>query len=109
MVLQPTKCEEITHRTQAGNLPKGDSCDIGPMAKLFPLMNIGQMHFNRWQADRRNRIPDRNARMSIGGRVDDNSVVSCPRLLNPGDQLSLVIRLAYIYLYGQLFCQLCNG
>ena len=91
MVVQPTECEEIAGRTQPGNLPNSDSCDIGLMAKFFPLMNIGQMHFNRWQTYRRNSIPNRDAGVGIGGRVNDDPIVFCPSLLNPGDELTLTI------------------
>ena len=54
-------------------------------------MNIGQMHFYGRQADRRNSIPDCNARVGIGGRVDDDPVVSRASLLNPVDQVPLAI------------------
>ena len=47
MVVQPTECEEVADRTQAGDLPDSDSRDMGPMAKFFPLMDIGQMYLNR--------------------------------------------------------------
>ena len=75
MVVQSTEREEIAGRTQAANLSDGDSCDVGTMAKLFPLMDIGQMHLNCRQANRRNSVPDGNAGMGIGGRVNDNPVV----------------------------------
>ena len=58
------------------------------MAKFFPLMNIGQMHFNRRQTDCRDGVPDRDAGVGIGGRVDDDPVVSRPSLLDPGDQFT---------------------
>jgi hypothetical protein len=61
------------------------------MAKFFPLMNVGQMHLNRRQADRRNGIPDCDAGVGIGGRVNNDPIVSRPSLLNPGDQFTLAI------------------
>ena len=91
MVVQPTECEEIAGWAQTGNLPDCDSRDIGPMAKFFPLMNIGQMHLNRRQADRRNGVPDCDAGVGIGGRVNDDPIVSRPSLLNPCDQFALAI------------------
>ena len=91
MVVQPTECEEIAGRTQAGNLSDNDSRDMGPMAKFFPLMDIGQMHLNRRQADRRNGVPDCDAGVGISGRVNDDPVVFRPSLLNPGDQFTLAI------------------
>src|SRR5215470_15612507 len=109
MVVQTTEREEITGWTQAGNLPYCDSRDIGPVAKLFPLMNVGQMHFNGRETDRCNGVSDCDAGMRIGSWVDDNPVVSCPSLLNPGDEFTFAIRLAQIYLYGQLLCQLNDG
>lgn len=91
MIVQPTECEEIAGRAQAGNLSDSDSCDIGPMAKFFPLMNIGQMHFNRWQTDRRNSITDCDTGVGKGSRVNDDPIVFRPSLLNPGDELTLTI------------------
>ena len=91
MVMQPTECKEIPGRTQAGDLSKSDSCNIRPMAEFFPLMNIGQMHLNCRQADRRNGIPDRDAGVGVGSWVNDNSVVSRSSLLNPGNELTLAI------------------
>jgi len=91
MVVQPTECKEITGRTQPGNLPDRDSRHKGPMAKFFPLMNIGQMHFNGRQTYRRNGIPDRDAGVGIRGRVNDNPIISRPSLLNPGDEFTLAI------------------
>ena len=91
MVVQPTECEEIAGWTQAGNLPDSDSRNIGPMAKFFPLMNIGQMHLNRRQAGRRNGVTDCDAGVGIGSRVNDDPVVSRPSLLNPSDQFTLAI------------------
>ena len=91
MVMQPTECEEITDRTQAGNLPDSHSRDIGSMAKFFPLMNIGQMHFNSQQTDCRNGVSDCDAGVRIGGRVNNDPIVSRPSLLNPGDQFTLAI------------------
>ena len=91
MVVQPTECEEVADRTQAGDLSDSDPRDIGPMAKFFPLMDIGQMHLYRRQADRREGIPDCDAGMGIGSRVNDDSVVSRPSLLNPGNQFTLAI------------------
>jgi hypothetical protein len=88
MVVQPTECEEIAGGTQAGNLSDSDSRDIGPMAKFFPLMNIGEMHLNGRQADRRNGVPDCDAGVGVAGRVNDDPIVSRPSLLNPGDQFT---------------------
>jgi len=91
MVMQPTECEEISGWTKAGDLPKSDSGNVGPMAEFFPLMDIGQMHLNCRQTDCCDGIPDGDAGMGIGGWVNDNSVVSRPGLLNPGNQLALAV------------------
>jgi len=104
--MQPTECEEIPGWSQAGDLSKSDSRNIRLMAEFLPLVNIGQMYFNCRQADPRDSIPDRDAGVGIGSRVNDNSVVFCPSLLNPGNQLTLAIGLAQIYLHSQLLRQL---
>ena len=109
MIVQPTEREEIAGRTQAGNLSDSDSCNIGLMAKLLPLMNIGQMHFNGRQTDRRNGISNSGAGMGIGGWVNDDPIISRPSLLNPGDQFTFAIRLAQIHLDPQLLRQLRDG
>ena len=69
------------------------------MAKLFTLMNIGQMDLNCWQSNCRNSIPNCNAGVRIGGRVNDDPVVFGPSLLDPGDQFTLAIRLAQVHLH----------
>jgi len=92
--MQPTECEEISGRTQAGDLSKSDSGDVGPMAEFFSLMDIGEVHLNCRQVNGRDGISDCNTGVGIGGWVNDNAVVSPPSLLNPGNQLALAIRLA---------------
>lgn len=109
MVVQPTECEEIARWTKAGNLPDSNSRNIGPVAKFFPLMNIGQMHLNRRQANRRNGVPDCDTGVGIGGRVNDDPIVFRPSLLNPGDQFALAIRLAEVHFHCQLLRQLRDG
>ncbi len=76
MLVQAAQCEQIAGRTQTRNLSHRDSGHMRMMAKFFPLVNIRQMHFNGGQADRRNGIPDCDAGMGIGGRINDDPVVS---------------------------------
>jgi hypothetical protein len=91
MVVQPTECEQIAGRAQAANLSNGDSRDVGPMAKFFPLMDIRQMHLNRRQANCSNGVADGDAGVGLGGRVNDDPIVFRPGLLDPGDQFTLTI------------------
>jgi len=91
MVVQSPECEEVSGWTEAGDLSKSDPCKIRPMAELFPLMDVGKMYLHRRQADSCDCISDCDTRVGIGGGVNDNSVVSHTSILNPGDQLALVI------------------
>ena len=91
MIVQPTECEQIAGWAQAANLSDGDSRNVGPMAKFFPLMDIGQVHLNRREAGRRNGIADGDASVGIGGGVNDDPIVFRPGFLDPGDQFTLAI------------------
>ncbi len=57
------------------------------------------MDLNGWNSDCCNRIPQRNAGMGIGGRVENNHVEFSLGLLNPIDQFTLQIGLAKVDRY----------
>jgi hypothetical protein len=47
---------------------------MGMMSKWFALMDIRQVDFDGGQANSGNRIADCNARMGIGGWIDDDAL-----------------------------------
>ena len=56
---------------------------IGDLAKALPAADIGQMHFHRRDRDRFQRVQNRDTRVGVGRRIDDDSVRIPVRRLNP--------------------------
>jgi hypothetical protein len=109
MVVKTPQCEKVTRWSQTGYLAQRHSCHMGMMPKWFALMDVRQVDFNGGQAHSGNRIADRNARMSVGGRIDDNAVIASPALLNPVHQVAFAIRLANVDVHPQIFGQRGEG
>ncbi len=68
-------------------------------------MNVRKMHFHRWNGDGRQGVSYGDAGMSIGGRIDDNTLINRLGLLDPRDQLPLVIRLANVEFDSQFMAE----
>ncbi len=58
-------------------------------------MNVGDVDLDGRQRDRVNGVEDRDRRMSVGGRIDDDADgARPPRFMEPVDDIALVVRLA---------------
>lgn len=71
------------------------------MSEFFPRMDVGKMHFHDWKTNGADRIPKRNAGVSVGGSVEDDALEMPLGLLEPVHQLPLPIRLPELYLHLQ--------
>ena len=67
--------------------------DIRTVPELFPPVNIRQMDFYHWDFDRAQCIPDRDRRVRVAARIDQNSLALFPGILNPVNQVTFVIAL----------------
>lgn len=87
------------------------------MAERLPLVHIGQMYFDKRNIDSSERIPEGNAGMCIGRRVDDNEIGAVLMGgLHPVDQLAFVITLkggecgpAFVGQLRQVLIDICQG
>src|SRR5688572_31176727 len=64
------------------------------MPEFLASVNIREMNFYRWDLNCRNRVPQSDAGVRVGRRVQDNTVELSPCLLNPVHQFAFDIRLA---------------
>lgn len=71
------------------------------MSELFPCMDVGKVDFDGRDGSGGDGIPQGDARMSISGGVQDDSREPRLGLLNPSDQLTLVVGLAKVDLNPQ--------
>jgi hypothetical protein len=55
------------------------------MSELLPCVDIGKMNLNCWHADGRNRVAKCDARVRVGGAVNDNHIELFYCFLNPAD------------------------
>lgn len=64
----------ITVRAQSGH---HSDCEVGQirvMAERFACVNIGKMHFDKRNGNRRQRIADRHAGVGVSRRIDDDEI-----------------------------------
>ena len=78
------------------------------MPEFLPCVDIGKMNLNGGDADSRDSVPEGNAGVGISRRIQDQQVEFPLGLLNPSDQLALLIRLAEINFNPQLRCSLTD-
>lgn len=109
MLMQPAQREPVTGRSQSGDLRQGHAGDMRMVAKRLPLMDVRQMHFNGGQSYGRNGIANRDARMGVGGRIDDDPLIATAALLNPIDQFPFAVGLMNIHFHRQFLGQAGQG
>ena len=66
------------------------------MAEILAGKDIADVDFDRRESDSRHRIAQGDAGMRIGAGIDDKSIEVSWHLVNPIDQLPLVVALAAI-------------
>ena len=93
---------KIAPFAKAADLSLAHGSNHGGVAKFLSLMNVGQMHLHRRQADRRNGVPDGIAVMGVGSGINHDSVLGAVGLMDPVDQRSLMVGLKNFKLNPQL-------
>ncbi len=91
--------EDITVGLEPADLALADRGDQGCAAKVFPGIDVGEMHLNRRDVHGGNGVADGDARMRVSGGVDEDG--QKPILLGPAngvDNLPLMIGLQDIQL-----------
>lgn len=80
--LEPEPCTSSRGEPRVGDLPE-----------VLALPDVGQMDLDRRDGDRLQSVQDRDARVRIGGRVDDDAVIHAVGRLDLVDERPLVVRL----------------
>jgi hypothetical protein len=71
--------------------------DKTDMAEFFAFMRVRQMHLDHWHCDRFDRIVQRNRRVCVGPRIEQNRLrAHRMRLVQPINQMALMVGLAEI-------------
>lgn len=84
----------ITVRTQPGHHPDSKVGQIRVMAEGFARVNIGKMYFDKRNGNRRQRIADRHAGVSVGRRIDHDEInMIVAGLMDTLDQRPFVVML----------------
>ena len=63
------------------------------MPETLARMRVGQVHFHHIRLGAADRVVNRDGRMRVGALVQDDRRASETRLLDPGDEIALVVRL----------------
>ena len=71
--------------------------DERDLAEVIAALRFREMHLDRTDLHRLDRIVDRDRGVSIGRRVDDERVELAAALLNPIDNHALVVRLTHLH------------
>ena len=71
-------------------------------------MDVGEMDFNGWKIHRRDRVSKGDARMGESGSIDDYGVTGAARVLDPTDQLALVVGLPKLNLRTESFSSIAS-
>jgi len=88
--------EQIALHTEPANHPAGGLRYVGVMSKRLAPEDVRQMHLDHRPFADQQRIKQRNRGVGIGTGVDDQPVLRRPRLLNPRDQVTLLVGLPEI-------------
>lgn len=92
------KPKQVAGWTKSRNLSEGHARNVGLMPEQFTLVNVAEVDLNGRKSHGRNGIADRDTRMSIPSRVDHDRIEPLLGTLNPGNELSLQIRLLHRHL-----------
>src|SRR5687768_5072718 len=66
--------ELVAFRSQPAHDPRRELAEIGLLPERFAGVNVGKMDFDERYRHRRQRIAQGDARMGIGGRIDDDEI-----------------------------------
>src|SRR5262245_55971317 len=92
---QPVDRQRIALDAEAAERRPGDRRDVREVAEALAREDVADMDFDQRNLDRRDRVADRDRGVGVAGRVEhDAGGLLGARLLDPVDQLALVVRLA---------------
>src|SRR6185312_14688144 len=100
-----TAAQQARHRRQrqlvalaaeAADDPARGAAYEGIVAEFLAAEDVREMHLDDRQGGGGERVEDGYGGVGIGAGVEDDAVGALPRLLDPVDELALVVRLAEI-------------
>jgi len=87
------EAEPVAPGTEPRNNAQGDGRHIGSLPEGLAGIDIREMDFHDWKRGRNQRVPERHARMGETTGIDQDRRVVAHGLLNPIDQLTLMVGL----------------
>ena len=96
MVRGGVQSKKIAVAAEAGNDPPGGAGNIGIVAELLALINIGQVHLDHRDAAGLQGIEDGYRRMGVAAGIENDGVEVPAALLNPVDQITFAVALAAV-------------
>src|SRR5665213_729891 len=88
--------QEIALAAQTADHAGRGEADIGAMAEALAPEDVGDVHLDDRQGGSAQRVENGNGGMCIAAGIDDDTVGRFARLLDPIDELPLVVRLAEV-------------
>jgi hypothetical protein len=93
MTMQTPKREDVSFRAEPGHQAHGKVGEQRSLTAPFSREKIREMDFDEGHPDREQRVTDRQARVSVGPAVQDESLGAAGELLNGVHQRALVVGL----------------
>src|SRR5687767_12491877 len=88
------QAEQVAHGPETTDHADGDGRYERAMAKALASMNIRQVDLDRRSAAAGDGITERDRGVGVGAGIDDDAGSLRSRLVDPVDQMSLMVRLA---------------
>ena len=95
---------EIAADAQTADYTLRQRADVGMMAEGLTPVNIREMNLPSRYADGPDRVVDSHRRVRIRAGIDDQRIRRAHRLLDPGDELALMIALPAIDVGAEFAC-----
>jgi hypothetical protein len=92
--------------SKSTDLADGYSSNVGVLPERFAAIDIAQVNFHRGQPYGSNGIPQSDAGVGVGARVDEDAGVLLASPVNGIDQHPLMVRLQDLQLCPKNFCLL---
>ena len=80
------QCKLVTVRPASGDNADGDLADVGVVSERFSLVDVRDVNLNHRQLDRFDGVAERDARVRIGARIEDNPGTGGSGLVNGVDK-----------------------
>src|SRR5262245_17886207 len=74
----------------------GNLAGVGVMTKRLAPVNVGEVHFDRRLLRNLQGVQQRDRGVAVGAGIDDDAGRAIARFLDPGDELTLQVRLPEI-------------